>query len=231
MTLALRPPSAPAQALRQARPLLAPDIALAATDPLCPHNAALADEIASLPRATTARQREFTAGRAAVHDAMRLLGLPPQPVRQGPDRAPIWPQGLTGSISHTDTACLAAIGRTETTRAIGLDLESSAPLDADLVPVICTPAEQNALRALPRGQQLEHAKLIFSAKECAYKAQYPISRTLFDFQTLTVAIHPETFEFTARFTQDVAPFRENTRLNGRYARNDALIVTAIILRY
>ncbi len=213
-----------------ARPLFDADIAVAGADPTCVHNAALAAEVASLPRATAERQREFTAGRAAIHDAMRQLGLTPQAVLHGRDRAPIWPGGLTGSLSHCRTACVAAVGHRQRVRALGIDVEEDTPLETDLFDTVCTKDERAYLGGLHPQDRGRVAKLIFSAKECAYKAQYAVNRTLFDFQTLSVTFQRETRQFTAQFVHDVPKFAKGTELPGRYAVGQGLIVTAMTLR-
>lgn len=54
---------------------------------------------------------------------------------------------------------------------------------------------------------------IFVAKEAAYKAQYPLSRQLFDFQVLNITFQDQCF--MARFMQAVPPFAVGDILHGR----------------
>ncbi|MGD9865228.1 MAG: 4'-phosphopantetheinyl transferase [Pseudodonghicola sp.] len=212
-----------------ARPLFPAGVALAGTDPRAPQPAPWPEERAGLDRPRPERLREFAAGRAAARRAMAQLGHPPAPVPHGLDRAPVWPAGLSGTISHCRSACLAAVARADTARALGLDLEEDTPLPLDLIPAICTPEEAARLAQWPEDRRGRMAKVIFSAKECAYKAQFPLSRTLFGFQALDLLLEPEAGRFTARFVKDVAPFAAGTRLNGRFAIGDGLIVTAMVL--
>jgi 4'-phosphopantetheinyl transferase EntD len=44
---------------------------------------------------------------------MDALGLPERPIPMGRDRAPVWPEGVVGSISHSDAFCLAAVARSD----------------------------------------------------------------------------------------------------------------------
>lgn len=229
MTAAAALPETPASALRLAQGLLPPGVALAETDPRAPQPAPWPEERAGLTRPRPERLREFAAGRTAARRAMAQLGLPPAPVAHGFDRAPVWPEGLTGSISHCSTACLAAVAPMTRARALGLDLEEDTPLPLDLIPAICTPEEEAYLATLPPQQRGRMAKLIFSAKECAYKAQFPLSRRLFGFQTLALTLEPAAGRFTARFLEDVAPFAVGTRLCGRFTIGCGLIVTAMAL--
>ena len=64
---------------------------------------------------------------------------------------------------------------------IGIDLEPDRPMAAELVPEIAAPDELAALAPLPRTLA---ATRIFSAKEAAYKAQYPVTRALFGFDAM-----------------------------------------------
>lgn len=206
--------------LRLARTLFAPDIGIAASDPRILHDV-WPDEADSLSASVAKRRREFSAGRSAVRQAMTDLGYATLPVLQGADRAPIWPDSLTGSISHCKTACLGVVG---SVRALGVDIEEAKPLEANLIPIICTPRERDWVA----GQDPLMLRLVFSAKECAYKAQYTISRTLFGFDTLELTIDGSSF--TACFLRDVAPFQTGDTLTGRYAMDRDHIITAMTLR-
>lgn len=229
MTMALAPSLQGADARALARPLLPGSVALSSTDPGRPQPAAWPQERAALSRARPARLREFDAGRAAARAAIIALGLPPAPVLHGADRAPVWPEGLTGSIAHCATACLAAVARQGDIRALGLDLEEDTPLPDELIETVCTPAERDNLAALPRSKRGALAKRIFCAKEAAYKAQYPLSRTLFDFQTLRIGFDGVPGSFTARFLRPVPPFDAGTDLRGRLATGGGLIVAAVVI--
>jgi 4'-phosphopantetheinyl transferase EntD len=136
----------------------------------------------------------------------------------GPDRAPVWPEGLTGSISHTATACVAAIGLRRDWAGIGVDLEDATPLDPLLVAEICTTAEQHWLGTQPASERGLMAKLIFSAKEATYKAQYPLSGQLFGFDVLELTLDRTTCRFNARFKTAQGPFAVGAVLGGAYVQ-------------
>ena len=162
------------------------------------------------------RIAEFRAGRAAARAALVELGLPPRAIPAGADRAPIWPLGLQGSITHTESLCLASIGRG---MGIGLDLEPATPLDDDLRPSILRP-EEAQFSAI-------EAKLVFCVKEAAYKAQYARSRQLFDFHTLAVTL--DQGQFVARFIDEVPPFSAGAELHGRWADVDGHFLAVAVL--
>ena len=47
-----------------------------------------------------ARKLEFNMGRAYARSALSKLGVHDADLPMGGDRAPVWPEGLTGSITH-----------------------------------------------------------------------------------------------------------------------------------
>ena len=202
-----------------ARGILPPGVAVAAANPgtLYPM---LPGE--TLPGAIPARLREFSAGRHAARTALAALGHPVRPIPPGDDRAPVWPLGISGSITHSRTACLAAA---TTGPGIGLDLEDDTPLEADLWSTILIPEEQRWALAQPNPGQA--AKLIFSAKEAAYKAQYPVTLALFGFDTLALQVADAAF--TATFQRRVGPFAAGHTLHGRHIRAERHILTAVTL--
>ncbi len=213
-----------------AKELLGPGIAVAACDPREDLGGLWPQEQEAVRDAVTARKLEYKAGRFAARQAMEDLGIGRAPIPSGPDRGPVWPQGLTGSISHCATACVAGVARTRDVLSLGIDVEAAVPLDADLVEIVCTPAERDWLARQKPGTARVLAKLIFSAKECTYKAQFPLSRQIFDFHGLTLDIDLQSRRFSALFCQNVAPFANGHRLGGRFAIAKGLIVTTLVIR-
>jgi enterobactin synthetase component D / holo-[acyl-carrier protein] synthase len=166
-----------------------------------PGNPALLDpeEAQSVARAVAKRAHEFAAGRHCAHLALERLGVPPAPLRAAPDRRPLWPAGVVGSITHTRGFCAAAAARTERLIALGIDTELADAVGAELRPNICTPAELAWLDALPSAQQGSAATLIFCAKEAFYKCQYPDTFEWVSFKD--VEVHPRGWGMSAgRFT-------------------------------
>jgi 4'-phosphopantetheinyl transferase EntD len=176
------------------------------------------------------RVAEFHAGRAAARAAMVALGMPPRPIPMGPDRAPIWPDGLAGSISHSADACVAAVGLRDEWAGVGVDLEEATALDPLLVAEICTRSEQRWLGQQPPSERGLMAKLIFSAKEAAYKAQYPISRVVFGFDVLEITIDRDRTRFEAVFQSSQGSIPAGAVLVGSYAHAAGLLVTGVAIR-
>ena len=204
-------------------------VAVAVTDPRLDYSGAFPAEIDELPRAVEKRRREYIAGRVAAHRAMEKLGLTARPVLANRSRAPSWPRGLTGSLSHNDTICVAAVARSSQVRSLGIDVEDDAPLAADLVATVCTLEERAWLATQPEAARGPLAKLIFSAKEAVYKCQYPVSHRVLDFNAVLVTPDVDTGQFEATFLERAGPFPMHARLDGRFAVSGGLIHTAIVL--
>jgi 4'-phosphopantetheinyl transferase EntD len=202
---------------------------VAVTDPTGAHAAPLPEEQPAIASAGPKRQAEFVAGRAAIRQAMQTLGTAPCGVPAGPDRAPIWPIGLVGSLSHCDTACVAAMGRSQRLRAIGVDIEECIGLPPDLIPTVCSLAERAWLSTQPEDRRPHLARLIFCAKQCGYKCQYPVTRIPLDFDGFEITPDLDTGQFEATFTRDVGCFTAGTCLPGRFAITDGVIACGMVL--
>jgi enterobactin synthetase component D len=101
--------------------------------------------------------------------ALRQAGLPEAVGRAG--RAPVWPEGVAGSITHSKDRAIAAVS-TRYSR-LGLDCEALVTTDRAMQLAATIFSETEArLRpdALPFGTFFT---LVFSAKEALYKALSP----------------------------------------------------------
>lgn len=186
----------------------------------------LPEERGLIAGAVPGRVAQFAAGRACARRALSGLGGPAgQPILRSPDRAPIWPLGFVGSITHTDCWCAAAVARSSEVRAIGIDLERATPLRQAVLDKVCTPKEQRRLRRTADPELL--AKVVFSAKEAVYKCQHTLTGKYLGFHAVEVELADETF--VASFTQEAGEFRAGDTLLGRYRVSDDLVATACVL--
>jgi 4'-phosphopantetheinyl transferase EntD len=177
-----------------------------------------------LPKATPQRLAEFRAGRQAARRAMAALGVAEAAIPMAADRAPLWPAGLVGSISHCDGLCLALVARAAQVRGLGLDVEVLRDLPAEIWSTVLRPEE---LQALPLEHPGKAALRYFVAKEAVYKAQYPISECLFDFQTIGIKFEPGGF--VAVFMQDIPGFPRGTALRGSLVEAAGFLAAMVIL--
>jgi len=187
---------------------LPPGLALASENPRAPPAGLWPAEAQATTRMTPARLREFAAGRRAAALAMSALGLPDAPVPMGADRAPVWPDGVTGSITHDATVCLALVGLLDGWAGLGLDLETDTPLPADIADTVCLPGEAEDARA---------ARDVFCVKEAAYKAFFPTIATVLEFRDIAVTRGPGD-RFRAELTRDAGPLGTGTQISGHILR-------------
>jgi 4'-phosphopantetheinyl transferase EntD len=205
--------------------LQAPDEALY---PLYP------EETKQLVGCVEKRQREIAAGRRCARRALAQLGIANFPVLAGPDRAPIWPETIVGSITHTDGCadgyCGVAVGEQRKFAGIGIDAEPRLPLPDELWSWILDQNErQEALQSAEPGI---YARLVFSAKETTYKALYPSLKRILEFSDVHVDIKLDDGLFLACLTRIVGSQPDvpaNVPFVGRLVTDGELIVTAMAL--
>lgn len=206
------------------------DVAIAQGDPRSLAATLYPAEQSYVSRATESRRREFAAGRSLARQAMTSLGVPQAAIPAALDRAPVWPAGIVGSISHCSRWCVAAVARSQDCSSIGIDVEPATPLETDLLDTIC---DDDELRWLARQAEPGRgllAKAIFSAKESVYKAQYPLSRQMIDFHAVSVALDIASGSFLARFRVDAELFLSGYQASGRIAITADFIATGVALK-
>jgi 4'-phosphopantetheinyl transferase EntD len=138
------------------------------------------------------RIREFAAGRALARVALRDLGVDAGPIQSSPNRYPLWPEGVVGSISHSDRLVAVALSRSSVYRSIGIDVERERAVPDSIVRMIVTPAEQASITS---GDPVGAATVLFSCKESLYKAVYPCTHEFLDFHDVEIRLSGR--EFTA----------------------------------
>ena len=170
----------------------------------------------AIARAVPRRRREFAAGRAAARQALSEAGAAQADLPRRADGPPVWPSDYTGSITHSEGHVIAVAGRLgPNLRAIGLDLESAAPLPLDLSAQVCRDDEDRS-----------QAIAIFSAKEAAYKAQFMLTGQLLDHCDLRVSFGASG-EFVAEFMVAAGSFRSGDQMSGSQKLLGSLILSAV----
>lgn len=177
------------------------------------------EEAAAMVGAVPKRLAEFRAGRMAARRALGELGVADVALPVAADRAPVWPDGIMGSIAHAAEIAIAVASRTH---VLGVDVEQDAPLGPDLWPVICLPEELDRMPPDRRGLLVRR---VFAAKEAVFKAQAPDQRAMFGFDAVRITLAEAGFE--AHFTAAVGAFRQGQVLQGRLVRIGGLILAGV----
>jgi 4'-phosphopantetheinyl transferase EntD len=161
-----------------------------------------AEENAAIRRAVDKRRREFVAGRYYARAALAQLGQPPVAIAILPTRAPDWPQGVCGSISHSGEVCVAVAASTTRFAGVGIDVELAGALPVELHATVCSPGEVAATMATAGG--IDAAKMLFAVKEAFFKLYHPLTGHFLDFLDVTAALDLDRGGFALR-VHDGAP--------------------------
>lgn len=138
----------------------------------------------SLNKAGPKRRAEFLAGRLCAQRALlRLQGHTYVP-SIGQDKAPTWPKGTVGSITHSDHWAAALVAKQEQFLGVGIDIERCLSKEdgQKLAGTLLTANERERLNELTVEQLALMVTLIFSLKESLFKALYPLVGKRFYFE-------------------------------------------------
>jgi 4'-phosphopantetheinyl transferase EntD len=181
------------------------------------------EERAFIVNAVPKRRAEFGSARMCARHALEQLGTPAGALLPAADRAPTWPAGTVGSITHTHGYCGVVVARAARYASLGLDAERDKELSPEIIRMVCTPAERANIAA-------PDAILYFAAKEAFYKCQYPLTRQFLDFQDVELTLDPTLSRFDARVLRVLTDKpRWLDRLHGRILRRDGLVLCAVSL--
>ncbi|MFP7672219.1 4'-phosphopantetheinyl transferase [Marivita sp. S0852] len=155
-------------------------------------------------RAVAKRKADYLAGRSIAQAAMMALDAPPAPITTAPSRAPVWPQGLTGSISHARGRCACMLSR-NTDQFYGVDTEAIAS-GASLTAIRSETLTAQDRTAITKGDlpPAIKATLVFSAKEALFKALHPRVDRYFGFDCAELVAAPTQNMMRLRLTTDLA---------------------------
>jgi 4'-phosphopantetheinyl transferase EntD len=153
------------------------------------------------------------------------------PILPGADRAPRWPEGVVGSLTHCDGYRAAAVARASDVVALGIDAEPHGPLPGGVEELIALDVERTRLRSLAtESPGVAWDRILFSAKESVFKAWSPLTGLWLDFSECDVVVDPSG-TFTASFLVPgpVVRGRRVDGFTGRWAVQDGLVVTAVCI--
>lgn len=190
------------------------------------HELAL-DELGLPPNHQFSQKRleDFSTGRYCALKALEQLGMKDVIIPIGPNREPIWPEGIVGSISHCDSLTGAIVAKKSDHISLGLDIEEIGRVTPDLWDLVFTENEKQYLSTLCERKREEQSTVIFSAKEAFYKFQHPLTKTFLDF--LDVEIYIEDFSrinVLSNLISDESAIRNNRVL---YSMEKECIVSII----
>ena len=142
------------------------------------------------------RKEHYRSGRICAGEVLSKLGTLGQPVLRDPQtREPLWPEGISGAITHSGKWAAAAAGKTSDVSGIGIDLEDlERQVDSRISRHVCIPEEQKWLQECGEDFLEQNLKIIFSAKESIFKAFFPYTRTYLHFHDARILMEQTLFQ-------------------------------------
>lgn len=136
------------------------------------------------------RQGEYASGRVCARAAMHQLGLVAASITRTIDGTPVWPTGVTGSISHTRDTCIAVAARQDGggPEAVGVDVEIIDRVHGAVERRILVDDERRWIEQLDGTARRLAPAAVFATKEAFYKAQHQLSGRFLGFDVLSVEL-------------------------------------------
>ena len=134
------------------------------------------------------RLRQFCSGRNLARTLLASLGGPQCPIGRAPSGAPLWPEGYTGSISHSADQVAAIVARSSDYWAVGLDIERVGAIAQDIWQLLFTEAE---CEFLAKHDTLTTA--FFAIKEAFMKLPSPRPELFQDYRDIEVRYRGNRF--------------------------------------
>jgi 4'-phosphopantetheinyl transferase EntD len=177
------------------------------------------DELALLPEEFSAFassvvkvRRASGAARIVARDLLNRFGHHHPAIVKSGSGAPIWPNGVVGSLAHDAQIAVAAVAERRNYASLGVDVEPAEPLDPDLLALVATPTEMPHVHL-----DAYRSRLLFAVKEAVYKAVYPLDRIFLDHHDVEV-----------NFSSGAAEVRDGRSVHFRYGVDRHIVVLAFI---
>jgi phosphopantetheine--protein transferase-like protein len=180
-----------------------------------------------ISKAIDKRRYEFSAGRLCARKALKQLGIDNCILTQDENGESMWPEQITGTISHSKKWAAAAVSTTNDIIAIGFDIETVSRISSDILKRIITEKEKELLDKKDKQDAQIYAALIFGAKEAIYKALSKLYSKTLRFKDVSIISNDDSPEFEIELNDELNSFLKNVRPFCRYFIHENDIFTAI----
>lgn len=128
------------------------------------------------------REAHYRMGRHCASMALRSLARTAEIPKDGAGR-PVWPQGIVGSITHSDFVVAAAVAEASSCEALGIDAETlmNNTVRSEVFSIISNSIERDIGKSAGIDDGMS-CTLIFSCKESLYKCLNPLTDKFFEFE-------------------------------------------------
>lgn len=191
-------------------------------------NVLYTEEKALVMKQGFSRLTDFCKGRYCAHQALEKIGYHAFPILRDEYGAPIWPEGITGSISHSGDAAAAVVVRKTNIQGIGLDLQKREIFPSAVLSVLFHDDEVASFLNIPSDLADLYAYAIFSAKESAIKCFYAAHQYLAHMNEIVIAMDWSNGTFSAFIpaTQNPKPLISDLELTGRVGFDERYVFSA-----
>ena len=163
-----------------------------------------AEENAAVLTACRNRQVEFATGRWCARQVLLAMNMTQVPIPCGQNGAPVWPDGMHGSIAHCTDAWCAVGAFSDRYQSLGVDIELRRRTISDhAVSMYANQDELAWMEALASSSCATHRLSVFSAKESVYKLLYPVSLKPISFDSFSILPFQNNGHFSCRMNEKI----------------------------
>jgi phosphopantetheine--protein transferase-like protein len=185
------------------------------------------EEAVIVSKAIDKRRYEFSTGRLCARKVLQQIGIDNFTLTQGKKGEAIWPEQITGTISHSNNWAAAAVSTTNDIMGIGFDIETVNRISSGIHKIIITEKEKELLDKKDKQDAQIYAALIFSAKEAIYKALSKLYNKTLRFKDVSIIPKNDSPEFEIELNNELNSFLKNAHPFCRYFIHEDDIFTAI----
>ncbi|MBL7692337.1 MAG: 4'-phosphopantetheinyl transferase superfamily protein [Flavipsychrobacter sp.] len=138
------------------------------------------------------RVNEFSTGRVLIRTLLAKFGVMGLSVLPGRNGAPMWPEGFTGSVSHSDEYCFVTVTNCAAV-SLGVDVQKVVPVTVDFTDMILTDRERKAVAEEQYMERNVWTNMLFSAKESVFKSLSPKMQAITDFRDVEISFRERQF--------------------------------------
>ena len=183
-------------------------------------------------RAVEKRRREFVTTRHLARQAMGKLGVPSAAVMRGERGAPLWPQGVVGSLAHCDGYRGAVLAYSMQVRSLGIDAEPHGPLPDGVLPAVSIEAERTWLDTQKPAVRCTGIECCSARRKPRTRRGFPLTGRWLGFEDAHITFEAEsetsgTFNSRLLVPGEATSGPPLTSFDGRWLVSDGLILTAI----
>ncbi len=194
-----------------------------------PHLWLTPSEEASLgDRASGRRRLDFLIGRAAARRAITAAGQTGSEVLVGEAGAPVWPDGLVGSISHSAGQAVAVVASRSISSGLGVDMEHRRAVD-DIESLVAFGSELEWLESHSTSARADRLLELFAVKECLFKAVFPSYGSFFGFEAVRLKPKEGRKGFEACFPEALNGFEHNGSIEAMVSWHENVLLALVAL--